>query len=872
MRMPTFKSKTVLLLAAVGLLLAVGLIWLGYPPARVKVERGNERFGLAFVSPPDQLADEARYAGALMVGARWDRWPLYWHWVAEGGYTGSHAGGQHDYDRLVAEEIERGIEPLVILMGTPAELARPLDLPESPAQAAPARPLRTNPLDVSTATLPPASLTEPIFSDGTDEPGRDKPINPANAWAKFVFTTVERYRPGGVLAGQQRWARDAGVRHWEVWNEPDFRQFWAGSVEDYYRLLEVAYKSIKAADPDAVVLVGGLAFYEQPNWLGQLLQQTGGDPGRAYFDALAVHHYWSIYYSEARLIDVRATLVGYNLDHIPIWMTESGLSVWDDYPATAHQVSPDTPWRGAMTEQAAYVIEHPALVLFHGVERYFHFMLHDDCGDGPSTAFGLRQNFSPHVCSPAQGQPRPAYSAYQLVTDQFRDMQPLWRRRTTNADQVAFYRPDDRSRVLVVWSTEGLTATVTITATGEIAQLYWIEPERLAGSETFRREATWSPVEDRYSLTLPPATNRNNPDPFDPRYHIGGRPYVLVESDTQAPTATITRVVPVEPSTYLVKWLGQDMGSGVAGYDVWAGQDEGPLALWLSNTADMEAQYEGDLGHTYHFAVRARDQAGNEGPAPTAAQASTGTISTTSVTGVVLGPNREPVSGATVDFDGADTLRSLTTTIEGAWAPALLIPGDYAVQASAPAYGVWPAPRRVQLESATRLLLTLAPPDNAIIAGDFEGNEVWQHWAWAGQVDLFFRAFDGEFAARLGQGRGEEVTCRQGRGQRWSIQQQVTVPAAGEPVLSFVRRIATPRPRADAAWLDVAVITDSTSHPLIPPGELWQPSDWTLTAVDLDAWRGQTVDVMFQVVRCSEQPFTVSLDRVSLGNLPDGVQ
>jgi hypothetical protein len=68
------------------------------------------------------------------------------------------------------------------------------------------------------------------------------------------------------------------------------------------------------------------------------------------------------------------------------------------------------------------------------------------------------------------------------------------------------------------------------------------------------------------------------------------------------------------------------------------------------------------------------------------------------------------------------------------------------------------------------------------------------------------------------------------------------------------------------------VITDSTSHPLIPPGELWQPSDWTLTAVDLDAWRGQTVDVMFQVVRCSEQPFMVSLDRVSLGNLPDGVQ
>jgi hypothetical protein len=54
--------------------------------------------------------------------------------------------------------------------------------------------------------------------------------------------------------------------------------------------------------------------------------------------------------------------------------------------------------------------------------------------------------------------------------------------------------------------------------------------------------------------------------------------------------------------------------------------------------------------------------------------------------------------------------------------------------------------------------------------------------------------------------------------------------------------------------------------PLIFPGELWQPSDWTLTALDLTDWRGQTVEIQFQMVRCSEQPFSVLLDRVSVGN------
>lgn len=858
-----------LLLLIVTILLLILLIWLYRRSTWVSIA-GNDRFGLSFISAADNLADDRRYEGALAAGARWDRWPLYWNWVAEGGYAGPHEGGEHDYDALVTADLDRGLTPLVILMGTPPEQAAPVGEPASPLTLnETGLPLRENPLDVSITTLPPQSLFEPIYADGSDAMAAGKAINSDNVWAAFVFTTVERYRPGGLLAQQHGWADGVGVRHWEVWNEPDFEMFWRGSVEEYYRLLEVAYKSIKTADPEAVVLLGGLAFYEKPNWLGQFLRQTSGNPDRAYFDVFSMHHYWSVYNSEARLVESRTLLDAYGLNYIPIWITESGVSVWDDYPATAHEVSPDAPWRGTKAEQAAYVIQHAALSLYNGAQRYFHFMLHDDCGDGPSSAYGLRQNFSPAGCNPADGQPRPAYAAYRLVAEQFQAATPLWREKQHQFDQAAFYRPQDQSRVLVLWATQGMTTTVPISATGDMAQLYWIDSTGAAGASEpgFRREAALSPENGRYSLTLPPATNQNAFDPTDTSYHIGGRPYLLVERDTRPPQSTVAPLPESSPPTFLVTWGGEDRGSGVAGYDVWAAQDDQPLTVWLTNTTITQAEYSGEVGRSYRFAVRARDRAGNAEPTPTAAQASTQVVAAPEVTGVVLGPNRELVPGAEVIIDGANTQRRRLTDVDGTWPPVALLPGDYTATAGAPDYGSWPAPRSVPLDDRSEtLLLTLAPLDNAVAAGDFEGSDVWSRWDWAGQVDLHFRAFDGEFAGRLGQGNGEAATCSDGRpGQKWLIQQPVTIPATDKPVLSFVHRVSTPQPSTGDAWLEVNLLIEGELQPLAPPGELTQPSDWTLTALDVSDWRGQTGLVQFQVVRCSEQPFTVALDRVSLG-------
>lgn len=852
-----FRYITIALVIILIALLGWYIYWLFSRPPLI----ANDRFGLAFISPPDHLADEARYRGALAAGARWDRWPLYWQWVAAGGYVGPHEGGIHDYDTLVIEEIERGLTPLIILMGTPEEEAQPAV--EAISSDEVSAPLRENPIEISTATLPPRTLDEPIFVDGSDSPALGKAINPANAWAVFVANTVERYRPSGELAQQQGWEAEVGVRHWEIWNEPDFELFWRGSVSDYYRLLEVAYKTIKSIDPEAVVVLGGLAFYEQPGWLGEFLRQTGGDPNLAYFDVFSMHHYWSIYNSEARLQESRALLDAFGLAHVPIWITESGLAVWDDYPATAHNVSPDTPWRGTMAEQSAYVIQHTTLAFYHGVERYYHFMLHDDCGDGPSTAYGLRQNFDDSVCSPAEGAPRPAYAAYQLAAEQFQDIIPLWRERNDEQDRVALYRPSDQSRVLVVWATQNVTATTTISATGDSAELYQIDPTH----PDFRRQASLSPTAGHYALTLPPATNQNAFDPNDTGYHIGGQPLILIERDTQPPVSTITPLPSNSPPAFVVTWQGKDRGSGLVSYDVWASRDEQPLALWLSDTTETQAEYKGEPGHTYHFAVRARDRAGNEAAIPAVDQASTEVIDGPTVTGVVLGPDSQPVADATVIIDGNETQLNLTTAPNDGWSITLL-PGSYDFQATAPGFESWPVPRSVIIETPTVVTLTVAPADNLLSGGDFEGNNVWNEWEWAGQVDQTTASFDGAAAVRLGRGRGEETRCTgQQSGQQWLLQQHLEIPATKSPTLSFWYNLTAPDVKLDKDRFEVNMIIESgRAHPLPLPDQGWQVGDWTFTSFDLSQWQGQPVTIQFQVVHCSQQEFTVALDRVAVGD------
>lgn len=93
------------------------------------------------------------------------------------------------------------------------------------------------------------------------------------------------------------------VKYWEIGNEVDHDYdvshqlypgggigCWADLVPQYVEFMRVAHDAIKAADPDAHVILGGLAMLgyseiDNTNFLRHVLQQGGGP----YFDIVAFH-------------------------------------------------------------------------------------------------------------------------------------------------------------------------------------------------------------------------------------------------------------------------------------------------------------------------------------------------------------------------------------------------------------------------------------------------------------------------------------------------------------------------------------------------------------------------------------------------------
>jgi hypothetical protein len=56
---------------------------------------------------------------------------------------------------------------------------------------------------------------------------------------------------------------------------------------------------------------------------------------------------------------------------------------------------------------------------------------------------------------------------------------------------------------------------------------------------------------------------------------------------------------------------GTDVGSGIAGFDVYVSTNHGPWSLWLAGITNSSAVFTGQLGSNYGFFSLAHDWAGN---------------------------------------------------------------------------------------------------------------------------------------------------------------------------------------------------------------------------------------------------------------------
>lgn len=534
----------------------------------------------------------------LNAGSRWDRFDFSWPRLEpQDGQWDAEAIAA--YDQLVGDLRAAGMNILGILLWTPDWAATSDCTPSTAALRLDRHPfLWHTPMSQGTivpmAETPPCITTPPRglyeeWDDWTTEDG-----DPINYWGRFVYALVDRYRDS--------------VKHWEVWNEPDLHWFWNGTSTDYAQLLKVAYRAVKAACPDCTVLFGGIAYYEKPDFYRWVLNNLKNDPhgpeSNYFFDAMAVH----LYSRSSSIYDVVQVLRSGMREFVPdrpIWLTETGVPVWDDEAV----VSPTVPyiWSATQEEAASYVLQSYANARAAGVERYFYFRAHDewcdknrdgDCDDwgidyGMGQLFGLVRD---------DRSLRPAYVAYQVAANYLVSPTMVTGVNYSGGVRRVTFWGTPWGKISVLWNT---VPTPTVFSYPAI-----LPTATLVDQRGITRTIT--PSDNVYSLSLPGATANNGLNSQD--YIIGGETFLVIETDTVPPTARVRSVDASAPPTVTISWEGSDDAAGIWRYDLQVREGmTNTWSSWLNFTSTMTAAYTVPRSGTWCFRVRAWDRAGNRG-------------------------------------------------------------------------------------------------------------------------------------------------------------------------------------------------------------------------------------------------------------------
>jgi hypothetical protein len=107
---------------------------------------------------------------------------------------------------------------------------------------------------------------------------------------------------------------------------------------------------------------------------------------------------------------------------------------------------------------------------------------------------------------------------------------------------------------------------------------------------------------------------------------------------------------------FTVSWNGNDDSSGIAGYDIFAAQDEETFQPWLENTCKTSGTYPGMDGHKYSFFSVAIDWGNNREADKSAAEASTTVDATPPSSRVAFMAAYQPKATFKVSWSGTDAV------------------------------------------------------------------------------------------------------------------------------------------------------------------------------------------------------------------------
>lgn len=347
---------TALIICAVTALLPTACTRDDHKPLRVGIAYGHRLIGLSDKDLGAAL-DEA-----VDVGARWVRADLPWGDVQPSSpdqYRWSR------FDRVVAAAAKRHLTLLPILAYTPPWARQP-----------------------------------GCTSD------KCRPADPA-VFAAFAAAAAARYAP-------------SGIHTWEIWNEPNTRDFWKPrpAPAAYTMLLRATSRALRHEDPSAQVILGGLAAaHSQGGSLSpaDFLAAVSARGGNRLVDAVGYHPYTYPYLASDRtpwgtpwedISGLESVLSAHGTPGMPVWITEYGAPTDGPGPASDGRAGTiDATTHVTEQRQAAIAADvvRTAAVTPH-VDALFWYSDRDLGTDTTSREnfFGLRR---------ADGSAKPAFSA-----------------------------------------------------------------------------------------------------------------------------------------------------------------------------------------------------------------------------------------------------------------------------------------------------------------------------------------------------------------------------------------------------------------------------------------------------------------------------
>jgi hypothetical protein len=318
--------------------------------------------------------------------------------------------------------------------------------------------------------------------------------DPENLWANYIRRVVEYYGP-------------RGVHNWVIWNEPEIKEGvygheFAGDVEDYIRLLQVAYLVAKEYDPQSVIHLAGYSYWHDPEYLTQFFETLTAMPDAAesnyFFDVLSLHIYFRVetVWDLVRQVDDLQNSFGIDK---PIWINETNaapnLDPWWPVVRPMFQVDLD--------QQAWYLVQAYALGFAAGADSIGVYKLIDILLPEGGESFGiLRPDYSR----------RPAYLAYLTTIKLLEGFSgPIDIQRADDFFIVTFRKDDQTIRIL--WSRKDNALSLQIPALAGSAQLI----------DYSGKSEIVSPEDGMYQIALGGARCEDACD-------IGGPPLFLVEN------------------------------------------------------------------------------------------------------------------------------------------------------------------------------------------------------------------------------------------------------------------------------------------------------------------------------------------------------